>query len=254
MIEIFDTLLLNQYIYTPLTWIHYISTRYKIYSTIFLLIIIPYQKYAYILATIIFYSIAFISMFLPKIYYLYIPKIFIYTSVYLIFNQLSDIKNQLIKKDLLMIDCNLIKQNYYIVLPKFTMRIICITLVNLISLKILLYTTMYENMALFLFSLINKKDWILKEILLIAALSYQFLEQMPRYIHIYWISIKIRNNALFTIKQFTNYYFIYCFILYIKNQIYRISSICNIRKVNLNNFIIYDFDYMNRNIIYNANL
>lgn len=254
MIKTFDVLISNQYIYTPLTWIHYIATGYKIYTIMFLLIIIPYQKYSYIVTIIIICSIAFISMLLPKTYYFYIPKMLIYILVYLIFNQLHDINNHLIRKDLLKINFNLIKQNYYILLPKYIIRIICITLLNLISLKILLYTTMYENIALFLFQLIHKKDCILKEILLITALSYQFLDQMPIYLNRYWISIKVRNQASFTIRHFTNHYFIYYLIVFMKHQIYRISSIFHIRKVYLNDFKIYDFDYMNINIIYNKNL
>lgn len=245
MTHILNILLTNEYIYTPLTWLHCILTKHKVYISILSLIIIPYQKYQYLLIIIMIYIIILATMLLPKMYYKYIKQLLVYFIIYLTLNRFSSIKSQLAKKDILTINCSIIKSNYYLLLPKFSIRIGLIVLMNLLSLKILLYTTMYENILLFIFKLIKIKKWVLMEATLIAVFSCQFLEQIQIYLYKSLISIKIRYNSPFGIIYLINIYFIFSSVVFIKYQIKRVASILYIRKISLINFKIYDFDFMN---------
>lgn len=242
MIYLLNVSLSNQYIYTPRTWMHNIKVQYKIYVIFALLILIPYQPYSTIILTISTYISIFLILRIPHIYYLYFIRLFLYSIIFLTLNNLNQVHDISNKNSLINIR---LKIGHYMhhssyIFPIFIIRIGLITILYMISIKLLLQTTIYENILLFIFSSIKKKSHSLQEIMLISSFACQFLEQIPLYINTTRISIKLRNTQypIINYNKLIIQYIVNNYLIYLKNQISRISSVLYIREINTINFTI----------------
>lgn len=138
-------------------------------------------------------------------------------------------------------------QEYYICnLPKFITRIIMIYISYLISLKILYFTTRYENIIIFYLTCsINYKTnkySIFKKQILIIVLASNFLILINNKICNLNISIKLRNS--YSIANIHIYYYALNELLHnLIFEIYRITSILYSREINYKNLILKNIYY-----------
>lgn len=244
MINIIEIISTNEYIYTPISWLHYFSSQYKVYISFILLVMIPYQKYNYIIIAISIYLIMFLTLLLPKKYYKYFINLLLYILIYILLSSFSKIALKLFHEDTLIFNSHIRNKHYSFRLPIFILRIILITLLNLINTKVLLYTTMYEQILLSILQFIYLQKLLIIEIIFTTIFSYQLLEFVKNYLSIIAISIKTRYSFI-SIKSLTDQYIFFKFFIFIKNQVYRISSIMYIKSVHIKKFRIYDFNSMN---------
>nr|QCI06357.1 hypothetical protein [Dictyurus purpurascens] len=188
----------SQYLNSPKTILHKISSKNKILIIYNLLIIIPYLNnikliiYTTLLIYIINYIINKISLNKNKLiqFFLFFLFLIYYLSKYkdLKFYKLKEKKY--IKKFF---------QKYFYIVPKFLLITINITLIYFKLINILFISTKYETILrhfLYLFKIIAFK--YLSWFLLNLSLTSQFLEKSIQNFKIIYISVKIRyrNNFI----------------------------------------------------------
>ena len=134
--------------------------------------------------------------------------------------------------------------NINFLLPKFFIRIGLITVSNFLIIKILLWTTVYENILLSILNLLNVNHIVFKKTVITSLFACQFLEIIPIYIKNIIIAKKLRSKEhiiLFNNQLFIKY-MVNNFIKHIKYQVTKISSVLYIRQINIEEIKMTKFD------------
>nr|YP_009296202.1 hypothetical protein Sebd_050 [Sebdenia flabellata]AOM65137.1 hypothetical protein Sebd_050 [Sebdenia flabellata] len=233
----------NQYIYTPITWLHRIKPKNKIYFIFSFLIFLPYQNYSYFMISIILYLSIALTLRIPKKYYNYFIQIVLIIVLYIFFNKAHKInyinKNQI--RVFIPLKILGFISNAYFILPEFVLRISLITILYLVVLKMLLWTTTYETILILFFSNKKIKSNNLQKIMLVSSFACQFLEQILLHIRIIMVAVKLRNIHLKVMihKYIILHYAIAKCLTNIKYDILKISSSLYIRDLDEKNFKIH---------------
>lgn len=252
LINLFQIAFLHTYIISPTTWIHKIPHRKRISFIFIFLYLLPYLNYEHLLIVTIFYVIMANCIKISKEYTDSKCYILFISLIACLGTNIIKIKNQLCYKDLINILINIyiphiiIKSSYILILPKFILRAILIIILYSILIKLLLLTTLYEEIVLYyLIQYINYQNNFSKEINLILILGYQFIITFINKIHIAITAIRLRNiNNMLYLKQYSLYYYaIKNVLVFIEQDIYRVTSILYIREIQCTNITVVDVNY-----------
>ncbi|CCP38185.1 conserved hypothetical plastid protein (plastid) [Chondrus crispus] len=265
LINLFQIAFLHTYIISPTTWIHRIPYHKRISFIFIFLHLLPYLNYEHLLIITIFYVIMANCIKIATQYTENKCYIFFISLIACLGTNITKVKNQFFYKDLISLLINIdmphfiiqnlnkhlylriiIKSSYILILPKFIVRAILIIILYSILIKLLLLTTLYEEIVLYyLIQYMNYQNNISKEINLILVLGYQFIITFINKIHIAITAIRLRNiNNMFYLKQYFLYYYaIKNILIFIEEDIYRVTSILYIREIQCTNITIVDVNY-----------
>ena len=250
------------YLKSPITLLHNIKSNYKIFCTFFILLYIPYCHSNQII-TLIVIDITIIKILrIPKsiinqLIFLSFPIILLILFSIIINYQYFKLSHyplnifyialpvKYFNMSLINIKHHTISlmkiYNFPIIIPIFILRILLVSTLYLISIRLLFLTTNYETIILFFLTIINHiSNKKLKHIFIISALSIQFLELVINKLNQIIISIQIRfiDNHLYISIHHLKTVIVYLLILfykYISENIYRIASTLYTRNITMLN-------------------
>lgn len=257
------------YLHSPKTWLHNIKSTKKVFFVFLNLLYLPYLNLTYMVNSTYLFIIIIITLKIPKKNMIDFLKIFIptilfaiilivtnqdkiYKNLFTIIKVLGPVKKFYLNANSLTSRCsyNIVEWKFYILkVPVFITRIILISVTYICCMQILFLTTTYEHIILLFLSLIYK---IIKNqqktLVLILALSIQFIESNIKQLNKLTIGIKLRGFTYQNIIQFYNLeiifsYLLNLFSLSIINDIKRISSILYNRDIKIIN--LQDFNILN---------
>lgn len=250
---------LRQYLYAPMTWLHFIIPNVKVIITFCNLIILPCASIHYLLCTVALLVIIFITLKLPKDFaYSFLISLFsfaIFTFILTINTKLSYsqalfFKNFKFTLPQYFLNSRISTYNmkstncpYLLIIPEYAIRLSLISAIYLGCLKIIALTTLYEDI-IFCFYIPLKKNnrKAVREMLFISSLSSQFLEIVSIRIKNSIIAIKIRGNRnqLKNIQSLSKLY--YCayitFFTFLCSEIGQTSSTLYSREIDQSNSFI----------------
>jgi len=205
---LFKLTFFRNYLHSPKTWLHGIKFEKKIAFFILTLLYLPYLNLTFMMLMILISIAIFITLKIPKqsiMYSLFTIIILItmtcfYNTYYLNYNQYPQIYIYIPKKikNYRMIGIShkffLSWEFYLLKIPIFILRISIIYISYLIYMQILFLTTTYEYIILFFLIPISQiNNQIIKQLILIFALSAQFLELIIEKLNKLIITIKLRG-------------------------------------------------------------
>nr|UAT97782.1 hypothetical protein Ahn.fas.Kor.pt_226 [Ahnfeltia fastigiata] len=250
---------LRRYLYAPMTWLHFIIPNVKVIITFCNLIILPCASIHYLLYTVALLVIIFITLKLPKNFvYSFLISLFsfiIFTFILSVNTNLSHSHALSFKNFKLVLPqyffnsrmptCNVKSRNslYSLIIPEYAIRLSLISTIYLGCLKIIAFTTLYEDI-IFCFYIPLKKNNLkaIREMLFISSLSSQFLEIVSIRIRNSIIAIKIRGNRnpLKNIQSLSKlYYYAYMtFFTFLCSEIRQTSSTLYSREIDQSNSFI----------------
>lgn len=252
------TSILWNYLYSPISWLHKYNNTLKIFTIIVYLIILPYISLKKIFFCSVFFQFVYYSIYVPIGITVYLIKVFIIFILYTLFNiqnyqqviesynlqrshilifnsfnSLSKIKNCPLNREILS------QYNYY--LSSSLIRLLSISFLYLICMKILLLTTSYNKILEFFLKYINHyKELFIQKFILEVQMSIQFLEIILKQIQLIKFSHmtrSIKNNNNLSIYKLVLLYF-FCLqqlIINSYNSIYNISNTIYSNEVYLKN-------------------
>nr|QCI04019.1 hypothetical protein [Antithamnionella ternifolia] len=246
---------LSQYLYSPHTWIHPISVKYKFFCILIILLSIPLNSSIYIMIIILTFSyITLLNCTNLKYTFKLIKNL--YTYCFLLFityllNLKSGILNQHIYNIKRYYPLKLIlikRQNFFIysydhiVIPKFLLQISFFIYSNIIFMRILFLTTKYEEIIFLLFQYIdkikNKQFFFIQTLICSLSLASQFIELIIKYFQNKIISLKLRK-IYHKIHKYQSYnYLILSFFFDLINDINQICFFIYSREIIINKFYI----------------
>lgn len=175
---------IDEYLYSPQSWLHRAYRTNKILYITILLICIPYLPNRYILFSLLFLLFIYEKLPLPNICYFYLYQIIFIFSVFILIN----VQNQA-----QIITGNIINRSYLQVYPK---------LISTISEKnqesiVRSYNIYYIPNSLFRLSIIYLIYWLIIKILLLTTLYQKILDIFINYFYQY-IKLPIQKFYLET--------------------------------------------------------
>nr|QCI09033.1 hypothetical protein [Inkyuleea mariana] len=246
----------NQYLNSPITWLHKLQKIKKIYLIFIYLFIIPYFNYTYISINLLFCYLIISNINIPKqeffniiilaliciiiffilyntTYYLYIikyPTINIYIPSNIILHFINHSNKIFFLKQIKI-------TSYLYHIPEFIIKISLIIILYFILLKILFLSTQYEYIIISFLIFCNKINYLnTQKFILVSAFASQFLEIIIININNSIIAVKLRNSNFLLIKYELYYYIIVSLYNKILNDIYTISSTLYMREINYKKF------------------
>nr|YP_009293645.1 hypothetical protein Rhodyp_049 [Rhodymenia pseudopalmata]AOM64327.1 hypothetical protein Rhodyp_049 [Rhodymenia pseudopalmata] len=239
MTYLLSTPLYNQYIFTPITWLHNIKIQHKLSLTFLLLTMMPYQKYLYIIFSIFVVISILLSLKIRQNYHLGLINFIYIAAFYLFLGKINKEKVSISNQAIFNIHFKIFNKcnTAILVLPEFLIRVNGIAILHMISIQLILCTTMYENILMLTLEITKLSNRRLVKVIAICSFACQFLEQIIIYVKTIEVSIKLRNNKSNTISRniyiapfiFNNY------VSHLKKQINRISSILYVRQIQATN-------------------
>lgn len=219
LINLFKVISINQYIISPITWIHKISYSLKISITIIYLCFIPYLNYIYLIISLIIYIIVAKISQVPQKYLINSMICYCILVLHLLYIYIINIYKKTIQKLI-----------YFL----YMFRGIIIYIISLGLIQLLFLTTTYEAIvAYFALKITNiHKSSNIKIInnnyILTFMLTFQFIFLLKTKINIMIKSIYLRNI-------YNNYIYIrvlQILLITTLNEIKDISSVLFYRKIN----------------------
>lgn len=237
--------ILNNYLYSPISWLHQQPTSVKIYAFFFLLIYLPYISLNKIFYLSIIFFVFYLSINIPKIIVKNINNIvmiFLFFTITNVQNEFTLTSNLLIDRDYIQIyplrasiftqlhiHSLVILSNSYFISTSF-IRLLSINLISLLAMKLLLLTTLYESLLLFFFKYLYKiSNKLCKRFFFEINIAIEFIQVIFKQLETIQYSYMIRflqlNEKLSYQEHLTIYFFcLRQLMINIQKQIYFITE------------------------------
>lgn len=237
--------ILNNYLYSPISWLHQQPTSVKVYAFFFFLIYLPYTSLNKIFYLSIIFFVFYLSINIPKIVVKNINNI----AIIFLFFTITNIQNEFTLTNNMLIDRNYIQiyplkvsiftqihlhssailSNSYFISTSF-IRLLSINLISLLAMKLLLLTTLYESLLLFFFRYLYKiPNKLCKKFFFEINIAIEFIQvifkQLENIQYSYIIRFFELNKKLSYQEQLTIYFFcLRQLIINIQKQIYFLAE------------------------------
>ena len=247
MMSLIKLLVFYDYLYSPKSWLHKLSSQIKMHTIILLLLILPYMPLQYI--AIYFFLCAYLHRFIYihkhlKMYYKSIVLLFtFFLCISIQYSPINTTKRliQICPLNYFNINNNILVNQilsccFY--LPASVVRLLSINIVYLFLMKLLLLTTIYEELVNHILNylkyLVNSSTNQLKFEVMISA---QFLKAILKHIEKIRIGYLIRNirfNKWYIFKDnlYINFFFLQQLLFSMYNKVKDISNTIYSREIN----------------------
>ena len=237
--------ILYNYLYSPISWLHQQPISIKIYFFFFYLIYLPYTSLNKIFYLFIIFFVFYLSINVPKIIVKNIKNL----AIVFLFFTITNIQNEFTLTSKILANRNYIQiyplkisiltqinidnlailSNTYFLSTSF-IRLLSINFISLLIMKLLLLTTLYENLLLFFFKYLYKiPNKFYKKFFLEINIAIEFIQVIFKQLEAIQYSYVIRFLQLKKDLSYQEYLTIYFFCLRqlmtnIQQQVYFVAE------------------------------